>query len=98
MIDRMLEENRGEHYTNDMFKEAQMKMKRKEMLKRAGDIALGVGSAIGTGTAIAGGVVLGVTEAVALPAVALAAGCAVGVGMGVKFVVNKVKEKKKKDN
>ncbi|XP_056596308.1 GTPase IMAP family member 7 isoform X1 [Triplophysa dalaica] len=97
MIDRMLKGNRGEHYTNDMFKEAQGKIKRKEMWKKAENVALGVGSALGTGAAVAGGVVLGVTEAVVLPAVALAAGCVAGVGMGVKLIVNKVNEKKDKD-
>ncbi|XP_056590051.1 GTPase IMAP family member 9-like isoform X2 [Triplophysa dalaica] len=97
MIEKMIRENGEEYYTNDMFKEAQKKIKRKKTLKRAGDVALGVGSAIGTGAAIAGGVVLGVTEAVALPAVVLAAGCAAGVGLGVKLVVNKVKEKKEKE-
>lgn len=97
MINRMIGGNGEDYYTNDMFKEAQRKIRRKETLKTAGDFALGVGSVVGTGAAIAGGVVLAVTEAVALPAVALAAGCAAGVGMGVKLIVNKVKENKDKD-
>uniref|UniRef100_A0A673IWT7 AIG1-type G domain-containing protein n=1 Tax=Sinocyclocheilus rhinocerous TaxID=307959 RepID=A0A673IWT7_9TELE len=67
-IDRMIQENGGTHYTNDMFEKAQEKIKIKEMKKKALDVALGVGSVIGTGTAIAGGVVLGVTEAVVAPA------------------------------
>ncbi|ROL50893.1 GTPase IMAP family member 7 [Anabarilius grahami] len=97
-IDRMIEENGGKHYTNEMFKEAQKKIQRKEMKKKAVDVALAVGSAVGTGTAIAGGVVLGVTEAVALPAVLIAGGAAAGVGMGVKLAVNKVKEHREKNN
>ncbi|XP_057188112.1 GTPase IMAP family member 2-like [Triplophysa rosa] len=55
MIERMIRANGEEHYTNDMFKEAQRKIKRLEMLRRAGDVALGVGSALGTGAAVAGG-------------------------------------------
>ncbi|XP_050961126.1 GTPase IMAP family member 9-like [Labeo rohita] len=98
MIDKMIQENGGRHYTNNMFEDAQEKIKRKEKMKKIKDVALGVGSAVGTGTAVAGGVVLGVTEAVVLPAVLITAGAVVGVGMGVKLVVDKVKEKEKKNN
>ncbi len=55
-----------------MFEEAQKRIKIKEMKKKAVDIALGVGSVLGIGAAIAGGVVLGATEA----AVVVTAGAA----------------------
>lgn len=97
-IDRMIEENGGNHYTNEMFKKAQGIIKRKEMKKKAIDVALGVGSAVGTGTAIAGGVVLGVTEVVILPAVLITAGAAAGVGLGVNLAVKKFKDHREKKN
>lgn len=95
-IDRMIQENRGNHYTNEMFEEAQKRIKRQEMKKKAVDIALGVGSALGTGAAIAGGVVLGVTEAVVASAVVVTAGAALAVGMGASLTVKKVKEKRER--
>ncbi|KAL0198569.1 hypothetical protein M9458_007109, partial [Cirrhinus mrigala] len=101
-IDRMIEENGGRHYTNKMFKDAQEKIKRKEKMKKAKDVALAVGSTIGTGAAVVGGVVLGVTEAaVAIPLivpVAVGAAGVAGVGMGVKLIVDKVKEKQNNNN
>lgn len=98
-IDRMIQENGGRHYTNKMFEEAQKKIKRKEKMTNLKDGALAFGSALGTGTAIAGGVILGVTEvAVALPAVLVGAGVAAGVGMGVKLVTDKVKKNKMNNN
>ncbi|XP_059406449.1 GTPase IMAP family member 9-like [Carassius carassius] len=98
-IDRMTQENGRRYYTNVMFEEAQKKIKRKEMVKKVKDAALAVGSALGTGAAVTGGVILGVTEvAVALPVVLIGAGAAVGVGMGVKLVVNKVQQNKKDNN
>ncbi len=71
-IDRMIQENGGTHYTNEMFEEAQKRIKIKEMKKKAVDIALGVGSVLGIGAVIAEGVVLGATEA----AVVVTAGAA----------------------
>ncbi|XP_056119515.1 GTPase IMAP family member 2-like [Rhinichthys klamathensis goyatoka] len=99
-IDRIIEENGGNHYTNEMFEKAQKIIKIKEMKKKAVDVALGVGSVVGTGAAIAGGVVLGVTEVVILPAVLIAAGVATGLGMGANLAVKKYKEhrEKKKNN
>ncbi|ROL41321.1 GTPase IMAP family member 2 [Anabarilius grahami] len=79
-IDTMIARNGGDHYTNEMFKEAQKKIQTAERKKKAIDVAVGVGSAVGTGAVVAGGVVLGVTEAVFLPAVFIGAGAAV-VGM-----------------
>uniref|UniRef100_A0A672N3I1 AIG1-type G domain-containing protein n=1 Tax=Sinocyclocheilus grahami TaxID=75366 RepID=A0A672N3I1_SINGR len=97
-IDSMIQENGGTHYTNDMFEKAQKKIKIKEMKKKALDVALGVGSVIGTGTAIAGGIVLGVTEVVVLPAVLIGAGAVFAAGMGTSLAVKKVKEKREKNN
>ncbi|XP_051739574.1 GTPase IMAP family member 2-like [Ctenopharyngodon idella] len=100
-IDKMVAENGGDHYTNEMFEEAQKKIKAEEMKKKAIDVALGVGSAVGTGLAVAGGVVLGVTEAVFLPAVLLVTGTAVAsalAGMGVKRAVKKIKQTREKMN
>uniref|UniRef100_A0A8C1DMK3 AIG1-type G domain-containing protein n=1 Tax=Cyprinus carpio carpio TaxID=630221 RepID=A0A8C1DMK3_CYPCA len=101
-IDRMTQENGGRHYTNKMFEEAQKKFKKIEMIRKLKDGALAFGSAVGTGVAITGGVILGVTEAAvavpALPFVLIGAGAAVGVGMGVKLAVNKVQQNKKDKN
>ncbi|XP_052408098.1 GTPase IMAP family member 9 [Carassius gibelio] len=96
-IDRMTQNGRR-YYTNVMFEEAQKKIRRKETIKKVKDAALAVGSAIGTGAAVTGGVILGVTEvAVALPVVLIGAGAAAGVGMGVKLVVDKVQQNKKEN-
>ncbi|KAL0198570.1 hypothetical protein M9458_007110, partial [Cirrhinus mrigala] len=101
-IDRMIEENGRNHYTNKMFEDAQKKIKREERNEKLKDVALGVGSALGTGAAVVGGVVLGVTEAaVAIPLivpVAVGAAGVAGVGMGVKLIVDKVKEKQNNNN
>uniref|UniRef100_A0A8C2H900 AIG1-type G domain-containing protein n=1 Tax=Cyprinus carpio TaxID=7962 RepID=A0A8C2H900_CYPCA len=103
-IDRMTQVNGGRHYTNKMFEEAQKKIKRKETIRKLKDGALAVGSVVGTGAAVTGSVILGVTEAaVAVPVlvgVGLGVGAAAvaGVGMGVKLVVNKVEQNKKDKN
>ncbi|XP_016411642.1 GTPase IMAP family member 7-like [Sinocyclocheilus rhinocerous] len=100
-IDRMTQENGGRHYTNKMFEEAQKKIKKKETMKKLQNAALAFGSAVGTGAAVTGGVILGITEvAVAGPVVLIGAGAAAGVGMGmaVKLVVNKVQQNKKDKN
>lgn len=101
-IDRMVQENGGSHYTNNMFEDAQKKIKREEKIKKVKDVALGVGSAVGMGTAVVGGTILGLTEAaVAIPLIApVAVGAAgvAGVGMGVKLIVDKFKEKKNDNN
>uniref|UniRef100_A0A672S9P6 AIG1-type G domain-containing protein n=1 Tax=Sinocyclocheilus grahami TaxID=75366 RepID=A0A672S9P6_SINGR len=77
-IDRMTQENGGRHYTNKMFEELQ-------------DAALAVGSAVGTGAAVTGGVILGITEvAVAGPAVLIGAGVAAGTLVCVKKIMNEV--------
>ncbi|XP_051560308.1 GTPase IMAP family member 9-like [Myxocyprinus asiaticus] len=96
-IDNTIKGNGGTHYTNDMFEKAQKKIKNKEVLKKTVDIALGAGSVLGTGAAVAGGVVLGVTEAMVLPAVILTAGTATAVGMGANFAVRKIKENRERD-
>ncbi|XP_067236124.1 GTPase IMAP family member 2-like [Chanodichthys erythropterus] len=96
-IDTMIAENGGDHYTNKMFEEAQKKMKAEKMKKTAIDVAAGVGSVVGTGAVVAGGVVLGVTEAVLAPVVLIGAGAAV-VGMGVKHAVKKIQQTRKKMN
>ncbi|XP_067291827.1 GTPase IMAP family member 2-like [Pseudorasbora parva] len=99
MIDDMIRKNGGGNYTNAMYKEAQRKIKVKEKKKKAVDTVLKVGSAVGTGAAVvAGGVLLGVTEAVALPAVLVGAGSAAAVGMGAKYAVNKIKQNREEQN
>ncbi|XP_043084665.1 GTPase IMAP family member 9-like isoform X2 [Puntigrus tetrazona] len=93
-IDRMIQENGGTHYTNEMFEEAQKKMKMKEMKKKAGDVALGVASVIGTGTAIAGGLA---AEAAVAP-VLIAAGASFAAGTAISLAVKKITEKRKKES
>ncbi|XP_065121439.1 GTPase IMAP family member 9-like [Paramisgurnus dabryanus] len=97
MIDKMIEENGGGHYSNETFKEAQRKIKNKQRLNQGVDVALGVGSAVGTGAAVAGVVVLGVTGAVAIGGILVAGGAAAGVGLGINLAVKKIKEKKKEN-
>lgn len=97
MIDKMIEENGGGHYSNETFKEAQRKIKNKQRLNQGVDVALGVASAVGTGAAVAGGIVLGVTEAVAVGGILVAGGAVAGVGFGVNLAVKKIKEKRKRE-
>ncbi len=92
-IDSMIQENRRTHYTNEMFEEAQKTIQIKEMKKKAVDIALGAGSALGIVAVIAGGVVLGVTKA----AVVVTAGAAFAIGTGASLAVKKVQEMKEKE-
>ncbi|XP_036419640.1 GTPase IMAP family member 9-like [Colossoma macropomum] len=89
IIDKMVQDNGGHLYTNDMFSKAQKKIDRHKKLEKVKDVALAVGTGVGTAGAIAGGVVLGVTELVALPAVVLGAGAAVAVGSGINLAVKK---------
>ncbi|XP_059415142.1 GTPase IMAP family member 9-like [Carassius carassius] len=85
-IHRMVKENRGEHYTNEMYKKAQ----RKIMLKRAEHVALVGASVAGVGAAVAGGTLLGIASGgVALPAVLIAGGAALTGGSTAKVIVDK---------
>ncbi|KAL6482034.1 hypothetical protein MHYP_G00101140 [Metynnis hypsauchen] len=89
-IDAMVERNGGNHYTNEMFQKAQKRIK---IIKTAKQVALGTGTALGVTGAVAGGVILAVTEAVILPAAAVAAGGALAVGAAAKIIHDKVKNK-----
>ncbi|XP_026063212.1 GTPase IMAP family member 7-like [Carassius auratus] len=94
-IDRMTQNGRR-YFTNKMFKEAQKEIERKETIKKLKDTGLAVGSALGTGAAVTGGVLLGVTEVtVALPVLLIGAVTLAGVGIGVKLAENKRKQNKK---
>ena len=73
-IEEMVKKN-GDHYTNDMYKEAQRKISRKEMIEGAKQVTAGVGVAVaGTGLGL-----------IAFPVEA-----AVGVGMVVGGVVSAI--------
>ncbi|XP_077078643.1 GTPase IMAP family member 2-like [Siphateles boraxobius] len=90
MIDKMVVKNGGSNYTNKMFEDAQRKIKMEEMKRKAIDVALKVGSAVGTGTAIAGCVIE------ALPLVVIGAGAA--VGLGLKIAVDTVIQNREERN
>ncbi|XDV16328.1 hypothetical protein PO909_016095 [Leuciscus waleckii] len=88
-IERMVKENGGEHYTNEMYKKAQWKIK----LKKTQDAALVGASVAGVGVAVAGGALLGIaTGGVALPVALIAGGTALTGGTTVKVIVDKVKK------
>ncbi|XP_056128007.1 GTPase IMAP family member 8-like [Rhinichthys klamathensis goyatoka] len=88
-IERMVKENGGEHYTNEMYKKAQKKI----MLKKAQDAALVGASVAGVGAAVAGGALLvAATGGVALPVALIAGGAALTGGTGAKVIVDKVKK------
>ncbi|XP_076848889.1 GTPase IMAP family member 9-like isoform X2 [Brachyhypopomus gauderio] len=103
MIDEMVKKNGGKHYTNEMFQQAQKKIRkireirekmeireiRNEKIK---DVVLSVGSAVGAGIVVAGGVALGVAEAVILGPVAIATGSILAIGTGVKLAYDKLKK------
>ncbi|XP_067260293.1 GTPase IMAP family member 9-like, partial [Chanodichthys erythropterus] len=93
-ITSMVDKNGGEHYTNEMFKEAQRKL----MMKKVKDAALVGASVAGVGAAVAGGAVLvAATGGVALPAVLMAGGAALTGGSGAaKAIAHQVKNIKEK--
>ncbi|XP_051992820.1 GTPase IMAP family member 8-like [Xyrauchen texanus] len=116
-INRMVKENGGRHYTNDMYKETQIKIwqeeekkkqeeekmirkaEKKRLVQRVKNVALGAGTGVGVAGAAAGGVALvAATGGLALPAVLILGGAAVGVGSGAKLISNKVKAKKERKN
>lgn len=89
-IDRMVKENGGEHYTNEMYKKAQRKIKLNKC-KQAALVGAGV---VGVGAALAGGTLLGVGIAgVAAPVVLMAGGAALTSGSTSKLIVNKYRKK-----
>ncbi|CAM4464261.1 unnamed protein product [Leuciscus chuanchicus] len=78
-IEIMVKENREEHFTNEMYKEAQKKI----MMKKAQDAALVGASVAGVGVAVAGGAVLvAATGGLALPVALIAGGAALTGGSG----------------
>ncbi|XP_051992817.1 GTPase IMAP family member 8-like [Xyrauchen texanus] len=87
-IDRMAKQNGGEHYTNEMYQEAQRKIK-VELVKK---VALGVATGVGTVGAVAGGVALVATGAVVIPAVLVGAGAVLAGGSGGKLIIDKYKK------
>ncbi|XP_030636305.1 GTPase IMAP family member 7-like [Chanos chanos] len=93
-----LADNGGRYYTNETYEKIQAELKNNRKIEKAKHVALGVALAVGTGAVIAGGVVLGVTEAVVLPAVGIAAGTAVAVGTAARLIAEKVGEKKRDQN
>ncbi|KAL1267272.1 hypothetical protein QQF64_002947 [Cirrhinus molitorella] len=73
----MVEQNGGQHYTNEMYEKAQ----RKIMMKKVQDAALVGASVAGAGAAVAGGAVLvAATGGVALPVALMAGGAALTGG------------------
>ncbi|XP_057206617.1 uncharacterized protein LOC130564525 [Triplophysa rosa] len=89
-IDRMVKENGGEHYTNEMYKKAQ----RKIMLNKCKHAALVGAGVAGVGAAVAGGTLLGIaTAGVAVPVVLMAGGAALTGGSTAKVIVDKVNKK-----
>uniref|UniRef100_A0A3B1IL57 GTPase IMAP family member 7-like n=1 Tax=Astyanax mexicanus TaxID=7994 RepID=A0A3B1IL57_ASTMX len=86
IIDNMVQNNKGKLYTNEIFSTAQ-KQRIKEKIK---DTVLKAGSVVGTGGVIAGGVVLGVTSMVALPATLIAVGSAAVLVAGGTLAVRGV--------
>ncbi|XP_051755838.1 uncharacterized protein LOC127515808 [Ctenopharyngodon idella] len=84
-IDKMVKENGGGHYTNEMYKSAQ----RRIMLKKAALVGAGVA---GVGAAAAGGALITVTGGMALPAALMAGGVALTGGTTVRAIVDKRKK------
>ncbi|XP_017542135.2 GTPase IMAP family member 7-like isoform X1 [Pygocentrus nattereri] len=89
IIDKMVQDNGGRQYTNEIFSGAQKKMERRKKIETAKNVALTVASGVGTAGAVAGGVVLGATELVLLPAVAITAGSLMALGSGIGMAVKK---------
>ncbi|XP_072526139.1 GTPase IMAP family member 9-like [Salminus brasiliensis] len=87
-ISAMVEMNGGEHYTNEMYEKAQHEMKTKKIR----EIGLGVGSALGTTGAVAGGIALVAMEVTLVPALLVGGGAALAIGTGVAFLVEKFKK------
>uniref|UniRef100_A0A672N5E5 AIG1-type G domain-containing protein n=1 Tax=Sinocyclocheilus grahami TaxID=75366 RepID=A0A672N5E5_SINGR len=92
-IDIMVIKNGGEHYTNEMYKEAQKKI----MMKKVEATALVGASVAGVGVAVAGGAALvAATGGVALPVVLMAGGAALTGGSSAKVIADKFKHIKGK--
>ncbi|KAK9981673.1 hypothetical protein ABG768_001197 [Culter alburnus] len=88
-INKMVKENGGGHYTNEMFKKAQRKL----MMKKFKDAAIVGASVAGVGAAVAGGALLGVaTAGVALPVALMAGGAALTGVTTVKAIADRVKK------
>ncbi|XP_067298653.1 GTPase IMAP family member 8-like [Pseudorasbora parva] len=88
-VDIMVMKNGGEHYTNEMYKEAQKKIR----MKKVQESALVGASVAGVGAAVAGGAVLvAATGGVALPVALMAGGAFLTGGSGAaKAIAHKVK-------
>uniref|UniRef100_A0A8C2H7S5 AIG1-type G domain-containing protein n=1 Tax=Cyprinus carpio TaxID=7962 RepID=A0A8C2H7S5_CYPCA len=92
-IDIMVMKNGGEHYTNEMYKQAQKNIKMKKVEERA----LVGASVAGVGAAVAGGAALvAATGGVALPVVLMAGGAALTGGSSAKVIADKFKHIKDK--
>ncbi|XP_059360592.1 uncharacterized protein LOC132098523 [Carassius carassius] len=92
-IDIMVMKNGGEHYTNEMYKKAQKKIR----MKKVEETALVGASVAGVGAAFAGGAALvAATGGVALPAVLMAGGAALTGGSSAKVIAGKLKYIKEK--
>ncbi|XP_018940894.2 GTPase IMAP family member 9-like [Cyprinus carpio] len=85
-IDIMVMKNGGEHYTNEMYKQAQKNI----MMKKVEETALVGVSVAGVGAAVAGGAALvAATGGVALPVVLMAGGAALTGGSSAKVIADK---------
>ncbi|KTF85096.1 hypothetical protein cypCar_00031838 [Cyprinus carpio] len=92
-IDIMVMKNGGEHYTNEMYKQAQKNI----MMKKVEETALVGASVAGVGAAVAGGAALvAATGGVALPVVLMAGGAALTGGSSAKVIADKFKHIKDK--
>ncbi|KAL6482021.1 hypothetical protein MHYP_G00101010 [Metynnis hypsauchen] len=91
IIDQMVQDNGGHLYTNKIFSKVQKKIERHKKFEKVKDVALEVASGVGTAGAVAGGILLGTTELVALPVVALTAGGVMALGSGISLAVKKFK-------
>ncbi|XP_072512752.1 GTPase IMAP family member 9-like [Salminus brasiliensis] len=92
-IDDMVKWSGGQHYTNEMFQQAQQKIRMKRIVK---NVALGTAIVVGGTGAIAGGAVLAATEAIVVPAIAAVTSGIVTVGATTgKIIYDRVNKKDK---
>lgn len=89
---------KGDGYTPEMYQKAQQRIDHANQTEKRKEVALGLGLALGLLMAAVGGILLGITQQVALPAVLIVVGIVLAAGGGFGLLGKMLRKRREKQN